>query len=158
MSNFHAKITHENEIENERGNYFLEDVGSTNRTWLRLSAEGQMSVQYKLEVCDIIKIGSTVFLVQQITRVSNSGNMPIINPSHRGILNDPDPISDQVSVSDDSVSQSGAELCKICFAKKSNIALIPCGHSTFCRECAMKFDNECPVCRTVITGKIKLYK
>ncbi len=53
-----------------------------------------MSGKYKLVVCDIIKIGSTVFLVQQITRVNNSGNMPIINSAHRGILNDPDPFSD----------------------------------------------------------------
>lgn len=64
MSNFHAKITYDESANNGRGQYYLEDVGSTNRTWLRLSAEGQMSVKYKLVVCDIIKIGSTVFLTQ----------------------------------------------------------------------------------------------
>ena len=64
MSNFHAKITFDEAANHGAGGYFLEDVGSTNRTWLRLSAEGQMSGVYKLVACDIIKIGSTVFLVQ----------------------------------------------------------------------------------------------
>ena len=117
-----------------------------------------ISIQYKLIVCDIIKIGSTVFLVQQITRVSNSGNMPIINPSHRGILNDPDPFSDQVSSSEEASQVSQSEMCSICYSRKSNIAMIPCGHSNFCKQCAVKFDTECPVCRTLITGKIKLFK
>ena len=43
MSNFHAKITFDQTHNNGQGGYFLEDVGSTNRTWLRLSAEGQSS-------------------------------------------------------------------------------------------------------------------
>ena len=64
MSNFHAKITHDETANNNEGGYTLEDVGSTNRTWLWLSAEGQMSQKFKISVCDIIKIGSTVFLVQ----------------------------------------------------------------------------------------------
>ena len=43
MSNFHAKITHDETANNNEGGYSLEDVGSTNRTWLRRSAEGEMS-------------------------------------------------------------------------------------------------------------------
>jgi len=39
----------------------LTDVGSTNRTWLRLSAEGEQSSLHPLKVGDYIKIGSTVF-------------------------------------------------------------------------------------------------
>ena len=84
--------------------------------------------------------------------------MPIINSQHREILNDPDPLSDTVSQSEESTAGDPATMCKICYCKKANIALIPCGHSNFCRECAIKFDSECPVCRTAITGKIKIYK
>jgi pSer/pThr/pTyr-binding forkhead associated (FHA) protein len=36
MSNFHAKIYYDS-----NGNFCLVDVGSTNRTWLRLSSEGE---------------------------------------------------------------------------------------------------------------------
>lgn len=42
----------------------LIDVGSTNRTWIRLSAEGEKSQPWSLVVGDLCKIGSTVFLVQ----------------------------------------------------------------------------------------------
>ena len=63
----------------------MEDVGSTNKTWLRLSNEGEKSVNHKLSVNDIIKIGSTVFLVQQIRKVSDAVGMPIINSNHRTV-------------------------------------------------------------------------
>jgi pSer/pThr/pTyr-binding forkhead associated (FHA) protein len=81
MSNNHAKIS----FDPSNGTYILEDVGSTNKTWLRLSNEGEKSANHKLSVNDIIKIGSTVFLVQQIRKVSDTVNMPIINSNHRVI-------------------------------------------------------------------------
>mmetsp|Transcript_21355 Transcript_21355/g.20985 ORF Transcript_21355/g.20985 Transcript_21355/m.20985 type:complete len:120 (+) Transcript_21355:229-588(+) len=81
MSNFHAKV----QFDPSTGTYVLEDVGSTNRTWLRLSNEGERSTNHELSLSDIIKIGSTVFLVQQIRKVSDSGNMPIINSNHRSM-------------------------------------------------------------------------
>lgn len=34
MSNFHAKISYDPELNGNTGGYWLEDVGSTNRTWL----------------------------------------------------------------------------------------------------------------------------
>lgn len=79
MSNSHARIL----FDPSNGTYILEDVGSTNRTWLRLSNEGEKSINHQLSTSDIIKIGSTVFLVQQIRKVSDSVNMPIINSNFR---------------------------------------------------------------------------
>ena len=81
MSNYHARIL----FDPSTGTYILEDVGSTNRTWLRLSNEGERSINHQLSMGDIIKIGSTVFLVQQIRKVSDSVNMPIINSNHRSV-------------------------------------------------------------------------
>ena len=41
MSNFHAEIKfQQNAAGNNLDGFLLNDVGSTNRTWLRLSAEG----------------------------------------------------------------------------------------------------------------------
>ena len=60
MSNFHAKITYDSTAKI----FKLTDVGSTNRTWLRLSSEGEQSSLHPLKVGDIIKIGSTVFVVK----------------------------------------------------------------------------------------------
>ena len=64
MSNFHAKISYCDGRGNKPEGFYLADVGSTNRTWLRLSAEGEVSTLHPLKVNDIIKIGSTVFVVQ----------------------------------------------------------------------------------------------
>ena len=56
----------------------MTDVGSTNRTWLRLSAEGEQSALHPLRVGDILKIGSTVFVVES-SDIHNLKYMPIIN-------------------------------------------------------------------------------
>ena len=64
MSNFHAKISYHNGDNDKPDGFYLQDVGSTNRTWLRLSAEGEVSQLHALKINDIIKIGSTVFVVQ----------------------------------------------------------------------------------------------
>jgi len=53
-------------------------VGSTNRTWLRLSSEGEQCCYHPLKVGDIIKIGSTVFMIQT-NDIESLKNMPIIN-------------------------------------------------------------------------------
>ncbi len=165
MSNYHAKIA----FDPSNGTFILEDIGSTNRTWLRLSNEGERSINHELGLNDIIKIGSTVFLVQQIRKVSDSGNMPIINSSHRSmemegstancssskdLINS---LQEQESQLNSSQNTSNLNLCKICYNKTGNIALITCGHSNFCFDCSEKF-HECPVCRSPIIDKIKIFK
>ena len=82
MSNYHAKISYKQSSSgmqnaNQRG-FFLTDVGSTNRTWLRLSAEGEQSALHPLRVGDILKIGSTVFVVES-SDIHSLKTMPIIN-------------------------------------------------------------------------------
>jgi predicted component of type VI protein secretion system len=75
MSNNHAKISYR--PGHDEG-FFLVDVGSTNRTWLRLSPEGDQSGWHGLTVGDILKIGSTVFLVQP-NDMNGLGNLPVVN-------------------------------------------------------------------------------
>jgi len=83
MSNYHAKISFKSQAgpvgpNQQRAGFYLTDVGSTNRTWLRLSAEGEQSSLHPLRVGDIIKIGSTVFVVES-SEIHNLKYMPIIN-------------------------------------------------------------------------------
>lgn len=78
MSNFHAKITYQKPGEGRAEGFYLQDLGSTNRTWLRLSSEGEQSSLQPLKINDIIKIGSTVFVVQT-NDMQNFKNMPVIN-------------------------------------------------------------------------------
>lgn len=37
-----------------------------------------------------------------------------------------------------------------------NCALVPCGHRSFCFECAAEFD-QCPVCRKTVTMTLKTF-
>lgn len=84
MSNFHAKISYHNSIPGQStGGFLLTDVGSTNRTWLRLSAEGEQSSLHVLKVGDYLKIGSTVFQVES-SDIHNLKNMPVINRRVQG--------------------------------------------------------------------------
>ena len=52
--------------------------------------------------------------------------------------------------------------CSICFEPSTQTYLLtPCGHATFCESCATHFcnskDKKCPICRTKVTGKIKVF-
>lgn len=46
-------------------------------------------------------------------------------------------------------------ICKICFDKKVEIAIIPCGH-TFCENCIFN-SKSCPMCRSDIKSKLKIF-
>ena len=89
MSNHHARITYHkggpgaDGLAKQEG-FYLADVGSTNRTWLRLSSEGEQSNLHPLKVNDILKIGSTVFVVQT-NDIGSLKNMPIINKRVMGV-------------------------------------------------------------------------
>ena len=56
-------------------------------------------------------------------------------------------------------------MCNVCLIRhRDAIALVPCGHSTFCNTCidtlmALRVDNAtCPVCRTPIQMKINVFQ
>lgn len=47
--------------------------------------------------------------------------------------------------------------CKICMDKQVSIALKSCGHIVCCDDCAPKLPRNCPLCRKLIIGKLKIY-
>ena len=47
--------------------------------------------------------------------------------------------------------------CKICMDKQVSIALQSCGHIVCCDDCAPKLPRNCPLCRKLIVGKLKIY-
>ncbi|CAN0169857.1 unnamed protein product, partial [Hapterophycus canaliculatus] len=47
--------------------------------------------------------------------------------------------------------------CQVCLDCAVNCTLVPCGHHCLCVRCAANL-NECPVCRTVITSRVKTYR
>jgi hypothetical protein len=53
-------------------------------------------------------------------------------------------------------NSSIAKECAICFENKPNCTLDPCGHLKLCLGCAEKVE-VCPICRTIIFKRIKIY-
>ena len=47
-------------------------------------------------------------------------------------------------------------LCSVCLSESVCYALSPCGH-TFCQTCARRQVNQCPMCRTAVRDKLKIY-
>lgn len=56
----------------------------------------------------------------------------------------------EISSGDDS------KLCKICYIRDYNIAIIPCGHVVACARCISVISN-CPICRKPFNEVIKIY-
>ena len=92
LSSTHCKIYFESSA------FYLVDLGSTNRTWMRLSPEGEKSEPVGLAINDVIKIGSTVFVVE----LPEPGSLPARRPEDF--------------------------VCKICASKEVDSAFYPCGH------------------------------
>jgi len=46
--------------------------------------------------------------------------------------------------------------CIICSDPDRNTLLLPCKRFIACRECTLRFHNECPVCRTAVTQTISV--
>ena len=51
--------------------------------------------------------------------------------------------------------------CSICFGTRIHtFVFVPCGHATFCEDCATRIFNEvkkCPTCQALITHSVRLY-
>ena len=47
--------------------------------------------------------------------------------------------------------------CKICMDKPLSVALKSCGHIVVCDDCVDKLPRNCPLCRKLIVGTMKVY-
>ena len=123
------------------GTFLLEDLGSTNKTWVRLSEEGARSREMPLAVGDVIKVGTTVLTVLP------PDMSHFQSPVRAAALEEPVDLTK-------SIAEDVA--CKICFARESNCALYPCGH-VFCDHCTANA-HTCPVCRKAVRDRVKLFR
>ena len=129
MSSHHA------EVILRAGRFWLKDLGSTNRTWRRISAEAEASDSVQIVIGDVVKIGSTVLIVQW----PEAGQLDEIIESKGDA---------------DSIKEENA--CKICFAREADVCCYPCGH-LICSKCVYKC-QVCPICRKDILDRVKLFK
>lgn len=47
--------------------------------------------------------------------------------------------------------------CKVCLERMSSVLFLPCKHVAVCGQCVFGINAECPICRTPINERIKLY-
>lgn len=47
--------------------------------------------------------------------------------------------------------------CVVCYKKERKYLVAPCGHYKLCKECVQKVAN-CPICRTHIVHRIKVFE
>lgn len=61
-------------------------------------------------------------------------------------------------VIEDSEDQANTRysMCKICYMRIIEYALIPCGHLVFCGDCSSKLEF-CPLCRHHICNRLRIY-
>jgi len=48
-------------------------------------------------------------------------------------------------------------ICVVCLERPFSAVLVPCGHASFCYRCATVCGVTCPICRTPIRIRSKLY-
>ncbi|CAD8104158.1 unnamed protein product [Paramecium sonneborni] len=122
LSNQHAKFYLLDSIVQ------LEDHGSTNGSWLRLSGEGKMSNLFYLEQAEetVIRIGTTNQYICQQNKMKVS-------------------------------EIQGDNQCIICVEKERDCLILPCKHNATCLKCSKNL-AVCPLCRVKIQETIRIYK
>lgn len=57
----------------------------------------------------------------------------------------------------DKRAAEGENECFVCKDNKACCVIVPCGHQC-CATCAPKLENQCPLCRHIITGIYRIYE
>lgn len=132
MSNLHCKIY----LLGDK--FLLEDIESTNGTWIRLSHEEIISEPMLLTHGMIFKIGSSaMYKIEEQVNVQHDK-----------------PIKKDNNWFDECVS--GWNTCIVCWEGEKNCLILPCKHNVTCVKC-IKSVRFCPVCRAAIEDVCRIY-
>lgn len=53
--------------------------------------------------------------------------------------------------------QKNHYICDICLDREKNTCFLPCAHVVCCIDCCANITEECPVCKTIIEQKIRIF-
>lgn len=125
MSNLHCKII----LINDK--FFLEDIASTNGTWLRLSEES-------------IESSEVVLTHQMIFKIGNSAMYEI-------------DMGEKSPKQIDEHKEKNNNTCSICWDEERDCLIMPCRHNVTCLKCIKSVKN-CPICRKPIQDLLRIFK
>jgi len=54
-------------------------------------------------------------------------------------------------------SQESRRMCVICLSEDAVYATVPCGHLAYCAGCQSSATRDCPVCRSPVRDRIRIY-
>lgn len=145
VSSKHAHISYSN------GKFYLNDEGSTNKTWVRLSGEAEKSNPFEILNGDVIKLGKSVFLIQANESIKSCSSISPVKSYNET------PKGDEITKGGPSEKATNVRLCKVCFKNEANGVFIPCGHNCVCYECGKKC-TECPDCKREVFETFQIYK
>lgn len=132
MSNLHCKVYC---VGND---FILEDIASTNGTWLRLSGEGDKSSPLCLRNGTVFKIGNSAMfevIEKKEEEVKNISESEIVMFNNSDIQN----------------------YCLICMQKERNCLIMPCRHNAICVDCGNEIER-CPLCEAEISEIMRMFK
>lgn len=118
--------------------FYIEDMSSTNGTWLRLSKEGEKSKQIMIKDNTTFKVGNTnIYNAKRVPQdKALEGKVDILNSK--------------------SMTEREGN-CFICYEKERDCLLMPCKHNISCIKCSQSF-KTCPVCRHPIDDLVRIFK
>lgn len=123
------------------------------------STSSKSAMMVRPELMNIWKsFGSDSLEVDEGIGESPSNIWPLPN-STNSILGSRSSPSVSASPTDSLLGNSVKRDCLVCGEKEVNSALVPCGHSMFCVECANRIsttDSACPVCSQPVIQAIRI--
>lgn len=66
-------------------------------------------------------------------------------------------ISEEKKSEETKNEEKNEKICIICEEKESTMALIPCGHASFCEGCSTSL-KECPLCRKPVSSILRIFQ
>lgn len=98
--------------------------------------------------------GNTSFC-EEVLEIAESYGMPLIESDVSEPIEDPS----NVHINTDVSVEPNAKDCLICLETiEQRYALLPCGHTQFCKDCINKINNrKCPMCMQIIRSHVKLH-
>jgi pSer/pThr/pTyr-binding forkhead associated (FHA) protein len=142
MSNVHSKIEFSGHC------FYIEDLISTNGTWLRISPEFQKSQKVLLNNEDVFKIGNNT--LYQITQ-------KIVTKNKEVSFEREDFEISEIEEADENINEIFNNLCRICKKTEKNCLIMPCKHNILCIDCSDQLEI-CPYCQNKILEIIKIFK